>query len=99
MAASVRAAIAQLVERQFCKLRVGGSSPSGGSMHTQTPTLVAIADDTTGALEIGALLASEGFHCAVNLHADDVAATAAAVVDTNTRYAPPETAFAVVSEV
>ena len=27
----LRADIAQLVERQFCKLRVGGSSPSVGS--------------------------------------------------------------------
>ncbi len=32
--ASERADIAQLVERQFCKLRVGGSSPSVGSNFT-----------------------------------------------------------------
>jgi hypothetical protein len=42
---SAKADIAQLVERQFCKLRVGGSSPSVGS---NSPKIV-----QTGALAFG----------------------------------------------
>lgn len=33
-----KAGIAQLVERQFCKLRVGGSSPSAGSISRRAIT-------------------------------------------------------------